>query len=159
MHGSGFVHAQIVRPAVKGRSEEAEEAMRNRSTIDMIVEDAVRELEYELESEVGVEFQSRPPLPKFYKWVVYTSTSMSGDWRCNREDSPQRMMQLSEARSYGEALLKRLAPIVGPLDLRVGFQRYVWDGNAWNLDLGQCRQIEVLTKRIAACDGVPPKNC
>jgi hypothetical protein len=133
--------------------------MRSRSTIDMIVEDTLRELEYELESEVGAEFQSGPPIPKFYKWVVYTSPSMSADWRCNREDIPQRTMQLMEAKNYGEALLRRLAPIVAPLDLRVGFQRYVWDGNRWNLDLGQCRQIEVGTNRIAACDGVPPRNC
>ena len=133
--------------------------MRNRSTIDMIVEDTLRELQYELESEVGAEFQSRMPMPKLYKWVVYTSMSSSGDWRCNREDTPNRTMQLTEARDYGEALLRRLAPIVGPFDLRVGFQRYVWDGSAWALDLGQCRQIEVPTGRIAACDGVPPKNC
>jgi hypothetical protein len=133
--------------------------MRNRSTIDMIVEDAVRELEYELESESGAEFQNRPPLPKLYKWMIYTSPSMSGDWRCNREDSPQRTMHLMEARDYGDALLRKLAPIVAPLDLRVGFQRYVWDGNGWNLDLGQCRQIFVATNRITACDGVPPKKC
>lgn len=133
--------------------------MRNRSTIDMIVEDALGELEYELESEVGAEFQSRMPMPKVYKWVVYTSTSWSGDWRCNREDSPKRLMHLAEAREHGEALLKRLAPNAGPLDLRVGFQRYFWDDNRWKLDLGQCRQIQVGTNRIAACDGVPPKNC
>ena len=129
--------------------------MRNRSTIDMVVEDTLRELE----NEVGAEFQIRPPLPKFFKWVVYTSTSLSGDWRCNRVDSPNRMMQSIEAKNYGEALLRKLAPIVGPLDVRVGFQRYVLDGKTWKLDLGQCRQIEVLTNRISACDGVPPRNC
>jgi hypothetical protein len=133
--------------------------MRSRSTIDMIVEDTLRELEYELESEAGAEFQARMPIPKLYKWVVYTSASWSGDWRCNREDSPKRLMHLSEARAYGEALLKRLVRIAGPLDLRVGVRRYFWDDNGWKLDFGQCRQIEVSTGRISACDGIPPKNC
>lgn len=131
--------------------------MRNQSTIDIVVEDTLRELEYEFENEAGA--KSRPPLPKFYKWVVYTSMSLSGDWRCNRVDIPKRMMQSIDARNYGEALLKKLAPIAGPLDARVGFQRYVLDGETWKLDLGQCRQIEVLTNRISACDGVPPRNC
>lgn len=133
--------------------------MRTRSPIDTVIENTLQELEYELESEA--EAPGRPPLRKFHKWVVYTSTSLSGGpWRFNRVEVPPKMMYDSDAKSFGEALLRRLAPIVGPLDSRVAFQRCVLDENGtWKPELGSCRQIEVLTNRISACDGAPPRTC
>jgi|ERR1700728_1454676 len=133
--------------------------MRNRSTIDGIVEDVLREMEYELENETGAEFDTPPPIPN-YKWKVYTSVDLSGRaWRFDREIIAPKSMDSNDAYKYEVAFLMRLARSTGPLNQRVGVQRCVLNGGAWAHDIGRCRQIEVLTGKVSACDGAPPRTC
>src|SRR5436189_6402384 len=79
--------------------------MRNRSTIDMVVEDTLRELEYEFENGEGVEFDSPSSVPN-YKWMIYTSTSLSGGpWKLIGQEIAPKWMDHIDAGKYGKALL------------------------------------------------------
>ncbi len=134
--------------------------MRNRSVIDGVVEDVLSEMEYELENEMGAEFDTPLPIVPNYKWKVYTSVDLSGRaWRFDREIIAPRSMGSGDAYSYGVACLKKLARTTGPLNQRIGVQRCVLDGGTWTPDMGHCQQIEVLTGKISACDGSPPRTC
>jgi hypothetical protein len=134
--------------------------MPNRSMIDGIVENVLREMEYELENEMGAEFDAPLPIIPNYKWKVYTSVDLSGRaWRFDREIIAPRSMDASDAYSYGVACLKKLARTTGPLNQRIGVQRCVLDGGSWKPDMGHCQQIEVLTGKVSACDGSPPRTC
>ena len=131
--------------------------MRSRSTIDGILEDVISELEYELENETGAEFDTPPPN---FKWNVYTSVDLSGPaWRFDREIIAPRSMDSNDAFKYEQDFLKKLARTTGPLSQRVGTQRCVLNLGTWMYDMGHCKQIEVLTGKISACDGAPPRTC
>jgi|HubBroStandDraft_4_1064222.scaffolds.fasta_scaffold122326_1 hypothetical protein len=135
--------------------------MRNRSMIDGVVEDVLREMEYELENEMemGAEFDTPLPIPN-YKLKVYTSVDLSGRaWRFDREIIAPKWMDSNDAYNYQVACLKKLASTTAPLNQRIGVQRCVLDGGTWKPDMGHCLQIEVLTGKISACDGAPPRTC
>jgi hypothetical protein len=133
--------------------------MRNRSTIDGIVEDMLREMEYELENEMGAEFDT-PLSTHNYKWMVYTSVDLSGGaWRFDREIIAPRPMDSNDAYKYEIDFLTQLARTTALLNQRVGVQRCVLDNGTWEHDTGHCRQIEVLNGKISACDGAPPRTC
>jgi hypothetical protein len=133
--------------------------MRNRSMIDGVVEDVLREMEYELENEMGAEFDAPLPIPN-YKWKVYTSVDLSGRaWRFDREIIAPKSMDSNDAYKYELANLKQLARTTGPLNQRVGSQRCVLDGGTWKPDMGHCLQIDVATGKVSACDGAPPRTC
>jgi hypothetical protein len=134
--------------------------MMDRSTIDGVVEDVLREMEYELENEMGAEFDTPLPIPN-YKWKVYTSVDLSGPaWRFDREITAPRSMVRVDAYKYELECLKKLARTTGPLNQRVGVQRCILRGGKWVTDhSGNCQQIDVFTGKISACDSPPRRTC
>lgn len=122
--------------------------MRSRSALQTLIEETLNELEYELESESGVEFQSPPPA-NLHKWEIYTSIELTGDddWRCHSVSCPPRRMTAREADDFGDSLLKDIAGRAGPFDERVGIIRYVFTENGPIAEKG--RQIIILTKEIS----------
>jgi hypothetical protein len=128
--------------------------------IDGVVENVLREMESELENEMEAEFDTPLPIIPNYKWKVYTSVDLSGRaWRFDRDIIAPKWMDSNDAYKYGVACLKQLARTTGPLNQRVGVQRCVLDGGTWKHDIGHCQQIEVLTGKVLACDGSPPRTC
>jgi len=121
--------------------------MRSRSTLQTLIEETLNELEYELESEAGIEFQTSPDL-NLYKWEIYTAEDLSGDkWCCHSTKfSPDRMTG-GDADAFGDDLLRKAAPNVGPFDERVGFIRYVFTDKGATAE--KSKQIIVLTKKIS----------
>jgi hypothetical protein len=130
--------------------------MRNRSVVDNLVEQALSELEFEFE---GENYQDSPDPQSFYKWTVYTFNN--GRWKKGQEQSPMKRMSPMGAYAYGQQFYARLAKTMNPLEERVAVQRCIMgdDGN-WMVDVGHCREVEMLTGKGLACGSPrPPRQC
>lgn len=134
--------------------------MARRTAMDVVVEDTLRELEAELESEFGgAEFNAPPPIPN-YRWKIYTDDrdNSKNPWRFDRDIPPNNQIDRSKVRKFEEDTLRQLAPIVGPLATQVAIQRCKWDGAKYSPEL--CRVIDILTKNISVCTHPrPPVDC
>ena len=130
--------------------------MARSSAFDMLIENTLTELEYELET--GAEYQVAPSIPNL-KWNVFTDDNPTGTWRLDREIPPTRMAP-GRVRTFEEECLRRIAPIVGPLASRVAIQRCRFDGQRFVPDTVSCRVIEVMTGKISTCTNPrPPNRC
>jgi hypothetical protein len=129
----------------------------------MVIEQTLRELEYELESEAGAEYDSPPPPPiPTYKWTVYTNDKddSKNPWRVHRQ-IPGRRMNASELRKFESDSLRSLAPTAGPLATQIAIQRCRFSGGKYVVDDPvACRVLDLSTGSISTCTHPrPPAQC
>jgi hypothetical protein len=137
--------------------------MRRQSVIDVIVEDAIRELEAEFEATEGAEFDqpktSSSRAYRWHKWQLFVAAAGSRTWTLKEESAPMRLGEANASDKHTELSIewcRKMRSAGGRIQVRMF--RNIDDDTAVDKDKivwrkVRCDEIDVATAAMFDCFG------
>lgn len=135
--------------------------MSRSADFNALVEDVLKELEYELESEIEGEFYHPPPLVKgkrVFKWTRFVPDGAG--WKVDIEESSTYPMSPAEAHENEEKVLAKWSRQMGKKPF--AYRRCIWGGKAWQEEsdpMPQCKIVDPATGSQKSCSRPKPAPC